>query len=182
MKTISEHVLDIVQNSVRAGATLIEIIVVENKLSDLYALTIKDNGCGMSRELLEKAANPFFTSRKTRKVGLGLSLLRQNAEAANGSFSINSTIGVGTEVQANFQLSHLDRPPAGDIWNSWYLTVIGNPDIQIVYMHQTHEGVYEIDSREVREMMNGVSLQRTEIGHALTELIKYNLEEIKASK
>jgi signal transduction histidine kinase len=140
MKTISEHVLDIVQNSVRAGATLIEIIVVENKLSDLYALTIKDNGCGMSRELLEKAANPFFTSRKTRKVGLGLSLLRQNAEAANGSFSINSTIGVGTEVQANFQLSHLDRPPAGDIWNSWYLTVIGNPDINRL-QHQTHEGI-----------------------------------------
>jgi hypothetical protein len=182
MKTISEHVLDIIQNSVKAEATVIEIIVVENILSDLYALIIKDNGCGMSREILEKAANPFFTSRKTRKVGLGLSLLRQNAEAANGSFSINSTIGMGTEVRANFQLSHLDRPPTGDIWTSWYLSVIGNPETRFVYRHQTNEGEFKIDSGEVREIMEGISLQRTEIGQALTEMIKYNLDDIKASK
>jgi len=182
MKTISEHVLDIIQNSVRAGATLIEIIVVENNISDLYALTIKDNGSGMSMELLEKAANPFFTSRKTRKVGLGLSLLRQNAEAANGSFFIDSTVGVGTVVQANFQLSHLDRPPAGDIWNSWYLSVIGNPKTRFQYRHQTDEGEFKIDSGEIREMMKGVSLKQSEIGNALTEMIKNNLEEIKASK
>jgi hypothetical protein len=182
MKTISDHVLDIVQNSVRAGATLIEIIVIENKRDDLYKLTIKDNGCGMSKEVLEKAANPFFTSRNTRKVGLGLSLLRQNAEAANGSFVMNSITGKGTEVNASFQLTHLDRPPAGDIWNSWYLTVIGNPEIRIVYRHQTQDGVYEIDSREVREMMKGVSLQRAEIGQAIIEMIKNNLEEIKACK
>jgi hypothetical protein len=182
MKTISDHVLDIVQNSVRAGATLIEIIVKENKTNDLYKLTIKDNGCGMSSEVLEKAVNPFFTSRKTRKVGLGLSLLRQNAEAANGSFCISSITGMGTEVNASFQLTHLDRPPSGDIWNSWYLTVISNPDIRIIYRHQTQDGVYEIDSGDVREMMKGVSLQRTEIGQAIIEMIKNNLEEIKACK
>jgi hypothetical protein len=182
MKTISNHVLDIIQNSVRAEATLIEIIVAENILSDIYALTIIDNGCGMSSEVLKKAANPFFTSRNTRKVGLGLSLLRQNAEAANGSFAIKSTVGKGTEVHANFQLSHLDRPPAGDIWNSWYLAVIGNPQPRIIYRHYTNEGEVEIDSEEIREMMNGISLQRSDIGKALTEMIKNNLEEINASK
>ena len=89
---------------------------------------------------------------------------------------------MGTEVKASFQLTHIDRPPAGDIWNSWYLTVIGNPDIRIIYRHHTQDGEYEIDSGEVRKMMKGVSLQRAEIGQAIIELIKNNLEEIKAGK
>src|SRR6056297_3370699 len=103
MKTISEHVLDIVGNSVSAKATLIEIIIEEDKKNDFYSLIIKDNGCGMSAEVLKQATNPFFTSRTTRKVGLGLSLLKQNAENADGSFTIDSTPGEGTLVKAVFQ-------------------------------------------------------------------------------
>ncbi|MEE4286141.1 MAG: ATP-binding protein [Mariniphaga sp.] len=182
MKTISDHVLDIVQNSVRAKATLIEIIVEEDKKSNLYNLAINDNGCGMSREVLEKAANPFFTSRNTRKVGLGLSLLKQNAEAANGSFKINSEPGHGTEVEVAFQLNHLDRPPMGDIWNTWFLNLLSHPEIRWIYRHRTPEGFFEMDSAELLKMLEGVSLQQKEIKQAIIEMIKNNLNNIKASK
>jgi hypothetical protein len=182
MKTISDHVLDIVQNSVRAEATLIEIIVEEDKKSNLYNLTINDNGCGMSREVLEKAVNPFFTSRTTRKVGLGLPLLKQNAEAAGGLFKINSEPGKGTEVKAVFQLEHLDRPPTGDIWNTWFLNLLSYPGIRWIYRHSTEEGFFEMDSEELLKMLEGVSLQQKEIKQAIIEMIKNNLDEIKASK
>lgn len=182
MKTISDHVLDIVQNSVRAKATMIEIIVNEELFNNLYKLEINDNGCGMSREVAEQAVNPFFTSRNTRKVGLGLPLLKQNAEAAGGWLTISSEPGKGTKVQAVFLHNHLDRPPLGDIGTVWYLTVLSNPAIRLVYKHQAVNGSFEIDSEEIRAMVEGVSIQQKEVREAILELIKNNLEEIKASK
>lgn len=182
MKTIADHMLDIVQNSVRANATLIEIIFTEDKKNDLYAVKVTDNGCGMSREVLQQATNPFFTSRNTRKVGLGLSLLKHHAEAANGSIKLHSEPGKGTEMTAVFQLSHLDRPPLGDIWDVWYLILIGNPTIRLVYRHQTEQGIFTSDSEELKHVLGGVSLQQKEMKCAVIEWIKNNLEDIKASK
>src|SRR6056297_3434391 len=179
MKTISEHVLDIVQNSVRAKATLIEIIVNENKENNLYTLIVKDNGCGMPEEILRQATNPFFTSRKTRKVGLGLSLLKQNAENANGSFTIDSTPGEGTLVKAVFQKSHLDRPPLGDIWNTWCYTLLSNTRIRFIYRHFADAGSFEIDSKEITELLEGVSPGQKEVREAIIELIINNLKEIE---
>jgi hypothetical protein len=181
MKTISDHVLDIVQNSVRAGATLIEIIVNEDKKNNLYALTINDNGCGMSREVLEQAVHPFFTSRSTRKVGLGLPLLKQNAEAAAGSFDIQSEPGKGTSVTAIFRHRHLDRPPLGDIWETWYLTMLGYPRIRLVYKHQTQKGLTEVDSNVIKEMLDGIPPRQKEMKQAIIEWIKNSLIEIEAS-
>jgi anti-sigma regulatory factor (Ser/Thr protein kinase) len=177
MKTISEHVLDIVQNSGRAKATLIEIIVEEDKINNLYTLIITDNGCGMSPGVLNQAANPFFTSRKTRKVGLGLSLLKQNAEKAGGSFSVESSLGEGTTVKAVFQHSHIDRPPLGDIWNAWYFTVLSHNSIRITYEHRTGAGKFKIDSEEIKEMLGKVSLKQKDIKGAIIELIINNLKE-----
>jgi len=107
MKTISDHILDIVQNSVKAGATLIEIIVREKWNDDLYTLEIRDDGCGMDSETAARALEPFFTSRTTRKVGLGLPLLRQNAMQTGGSVAIDSEPGRGTAVTARFGYSHV---------------------------------------------------------------------------
>jgi anti-sigma regulatory factor (Ser/Thr protein kinase) len=182
MKTISEHVLDIAQNSVRAKATLIEIIVNEDKTNDLYSLIINDNGCGMNSEVLKQATNPFFTSRTTRKVGLGLSLLKQNAENAGGSFSVDSEAGKGTTVKAVFRHSNIDRPPLGDIWNTWYFTLLSNLNIRLIYEHKTNFGNFEIDSKEVLEMLQGVSLQQKEIKEAVIGLIINNLRDIKVVK
>ena len=182
MKTIAEHILDIVQNSIRAKATLIEIIVAEDKKNDFCTIEITDNGCGMDEQTLKLAANPFFTSRSTRKVGLGLSLLKQNAEKTGGAFSIVSKVNEGTRVKAVFRLSDFDRPPLGDIWNTYYFTLVGSKDLELNYRHETEKGNFKISSRELRETLQGVPLVQKEIKEAINEMIKNNLEEIKASK
>lgn len=182
MRTISEHVLDIVQNSIKAKATLIEIIVEEDKINDLCLLIIKDNGCGMNDETLRKAANPFFTSRNTRKVGLGLALLKQNAESTRGRFILDSKLGVGTKVEAGFQLSHVDKPPLGDIWETLYLTLLSYTKGKLVYQHKTKQGEFRIDSGELREMLGDVSFQQKEIRDGIIEWIKTNLDEIEVTK
>lgn len=182
MRTLSEHVLDIVQNSIKANATLIEIIVEENKINNLCSLIIKDNGCGMNKETLRKAADPFFTSRNTRKVGLGLSLLKQNAEASGGSFKLESKLGEGTKVEAIFQLSNIDKPPLGDIWETFYLTLLSYTLGELSYKHKTEKGEFSIGSGELREMLGEVSIQQKEIRDGIIELIKNNLEDIEAIK
>ena len=181
MKTIADHILDIVQNSIRAKATLIEIIVVENKKKDFCKITIKDNGCGMEEAIREQATNPFFTSRNTRKVGLGLSLFKQNAERTGGSFQLISEVNKGTEVNAVFRMSNIDRPPMGDIWDTYYFTLISNPDVVLNYRHETEEGKFEMLSQEIKTMLGGVSLLQREIKEGIIEMIKNNLKEIKAT-
>lgn len=182
MKTLSDHILDIVQNSVSAKATLIEIIVEEDKIKDICSLIIKDNGCGMSKETLAKAVNPFFTSRTTRKVGLGIPLLKHNAEAAAGSFSLKSELNVGTVLQAVFQLSNIDRPPLGDIWETLYLLFLTYNDGNLVYSHQSDKGKFQISSEELKEALGDVSYQQKEIREGIVELIKTNLQEIEVTK
>lgn len=182
MKTLSDHILDILQNSVNARATLIEIIVEENKKKDICSINIIDNGCGMDEETLKLATNPFFTSRKTRKVGMGLSLLKQNAEQANGSFSLKSKLGEGTRLKAIFQLSHIDKPPLGDIWETFYLTMLSNKSINFLYQHKTEKGVFQIQSTEIREMLGEVLLKQKEIRAGILELIKNNLKDIESLK
>ncbi len=179
MKTLADHILDIVQNSIRANATLIEIMVEEDKNSDICTLKINNNGCGMSAETLKNATNPFFTTRNTRKVGLGLSLLKQNAEMANGRFNIQSELNKGTEIEATFQLSHFDRPELGEVWDTFYLTILGNKNVEIIYEHITNKGSFRISSTEVRNSTEGVSLQQKEIREAITDLIKNNITDIQ---
>lgn len=181
MKTISEHILDIVQNSVRAKATLIEIIVEEDKKNDIYSLKIQDNGYGMDRQTLQHATEPFFTSRNTRRVGMGLPLLKQNAEQSNGKMIMKSKVGEGTEIDAFFQLSNIDRPPLGDVWNTCYLIFLSEEKTEVKYIHKTAEGVLEISSKEIREMLDGTPLNNKDIKNGIIELIKNNLTDIKAT-
>jgi len=145
-------------------------------------LIIKDNGCGMSEEIVKQAANPFFTSRTTRKVGLGLSLLKQNAETSGGSFKLESESGIGTRVEATFKLSNIDKPPLGDIWETYYLTLLSFTDGVLDYRHVTEKGNFGINSGELRKMLGVVSIQQKEIRDGIIELIKTNLEEIEATK
>ncbi len=182
MKSISDHILDIIQNSVRAGSNLIEVIVCEDKASDIYAVEIKDNGKGMTPEQVEKATMPFFTTRTTRKVGLGLPLFRQNAETAGGSMKISSEPGIGTTVRAEFGLSHIDRPSMGDIAGVFILSAIGHPGIIFRYSHTTDHGNFSINTAEIEEMLESVPLQTSEVRKAVAELIENNLALIKASK
>lgn len=179
MKTLSDHILDIAQNSINAKSTLIEIMVDIDKIKDLCFLKIKDNGSGMNKEMLEQATNPFFTTRKTRKVGLGLSLLKQNAEMANGNFTIQSELDKGTMVEAVFQFSNIDRPELGDIWNTLYLTMLSNENVELIYEHKTNRGSFKFTSNEIRKSIEGISMQQKEIREAITDYIKNNITEIQ---
>ncbi len=179
MKTLSDHILDIIQNSIRAGATLIEVMVEENKIDDICTLQIIDNGCGMDKKTMEQATNPFFTTRKTRKVGLGLSLLKQNAEMANGKFTINSEVNKGTTIEASFQFSNVDRPELGDIWDSLYLTMLGNENLELIYEHITNKGSFKFSSSEIKSNIEGVSMQKSEIRNAIIDFIRNNIKDIQ---
>lgn len=168
--------MDILQNSTRAGAHNITLEVIENHSADTLTLRFIDDGCGMDEETLAKVLNPFFTTRTTRKVGLGLSLLKQNAEQTGGSLQISSQKGKGTTVTATFGLTHLDRPPMGDLAGGVILTVSAYPDIRFVFHYQRDELDYTFDTQEVLEILDGVSIQDPEIIRALTEMVAENIK------
>ena len=115
MKELSLHILDIAQNSVKAGATLIQITIEEDTVADTLRITVADNGCGMDKDLLQRVRDPFTTTRTTRKVGMGIPLLEAAAVQCGGGLDIQSQPGVGTTLTAWFGLSHIDRAPVGDM-------------------------------------------------------------------
>lgn len=172
------HIMDIIQNSVRAEASLVELKITESMKQDLFSISIKDNGFGMSEEMLAKAIDPFFTTRTTRKVGLGLSLLKQNAEMTGGRMEISSKEGVGTELEVIFSHKHLDRPTLGDIAGTMVLLVGANPEMDFIYTHITDEGEYVFDTKEVKEVLDGMPVSDANIMQYLKEMIKENLNTI----
>lgn len=179
MKDLSLHILDIAQNSIRAEATFVEITIEENIPSDLLSITICDNGFGMNPETVERVIDPFFTSRTTRKVGLGIPLLKMNAERCGGRFTITSEEKVGTEVIATFSHSNIDRPPLGDIAGVVVILVTANPALEFVYQHTYNGRAYCFDTREVKEALDGLPINDLKVVRFLKEMIKENLDEIQ---
>jgi anti-sigma regulatory factor (Ser/Thr protein kinase) len=178
MKDLSLHVMDILQNSTRAGATKIELVIVEDVNKDTYTLQFVDNGCGMNEETLQKVIDPFFTTRTVRKVGLGLPLIKQNAERTGGSFRIQSQPGQGTTVQVVFSHQNIDRPTLGDIAGAVVLTASAFPNIHFIYKHIKNGKEYVFDTVEVNEVLDGISIQDPEIIQYLREMITENLKEM----
>jgi Histidine kinase-, DNA gyrase B-, and HSP90-like ATPase len=181
MKDISLHVLDIVQNSISANATMIEISIGENQVENTYCVRIKDNGKGMTPEMAKKVSDPYVTSRTTRKVGLGLPLLKLNAERTGGHLSITSDLGKGTEVEALFVYNNIDRIPLGDMAGTIVILASANPLIEFVYSHTVNGEQYIFDTREIKEALDEVSISDVHIFKYLKEMINENLQEIKAS-
>lgn len=178
MKDLSMHIMDIIQNSVRAEASLVELDIVEDPPNDLYSMSISDDGCGMSPQMMERVTDPFFTTRTTRKVGLGLALLKQNAERTGGSMTISSEQGKGTIVKVLFSYSNIDRPVLGDIAGALVLMVSSNPDMDFVYSHVTPVGEYVFDTRDVKQVLEEVSVSDPQIMTYLKELIRENLKSL----
>ena len=158
MKELSLHILDIAENSISAGATRIEIIVLERKVMDRLSIEIRDNGCGMQPEMAAAVTSPFVTTRTTRKVGLGIPLLKAAAEACHGSFALESTPSIGTTIAVEFQSSHIDRMPMGDLAGTWLTLLVSHPDITWVFEHRTDEGEFRLDSGELIPILDGLSI------------------------
>jgi hypothetical protein len=158
MQDLSLHILDIAENSVAAQASKIEIILVEDQTKDLLSIEVIDNGMGMDEETQKRALDPFFTSKKVRRFGFGLSLLSESAKAANGRLTIESERGKGTRIRADFQSSHIDRKPLGDMGQTIITLVIGNPDIDIIYVHEKDGYKYIFDTRKIRSRLKSIPL------------------------
>jgi len=179
MNDLSLHILDIVQNSITAGANLIGIDVIENIPENTLTICISDNGKGMSPEQVANVTDPYFTSRTTRKVGLGIPLFKQNAEMSGGRFCIESELGKGTIVIAVFGHNHLDRPPLGDVANAVVLLVSSNPAIDFVYTYGFNEKTYIFDTKEVKEALGEMPINMPQVIRMLTEMIQENCDDLK---
>lgn len=179
MKDISLHILDIIQNSIVANASLIEISIVEDDINDLLSISIKDNGKGMSKELCESVTDPYTTTRSTRKVGLGIPLFKQNAERTGGSLTISSQLGVGTTLIAKFVPSNIDCLPLGDIASVIALSSSGNPSVDFIYYHKKNSNLYTFSTLDIKEILGEISIATPSVSKYLKEMIQTNLEEIQ---
>jgi anti-sigma regulatory factor (Ser/Thr protein kinase) len=181
MKDLALHILDILQNSVAAGATMIKLRIDEIPDEDRYMVKFTDNGKGMDAEMLKHVTDPFFTTRTTRKVGLGLPLLKQNAERTGGSLTIKSEPGRGTEVDVLFAYNHIDRLPTGDIAGTLALTASSYPAIDFKYTHNTPQGTFIFDTAEIKDTLGDLAISNPMVIAFMKDLIRDNLKEIKAS-
>lgn len=171
MKELSLHILDISENSVNAGATRIEITVIENIKKDILTISVKDNGKGISAEKMEHIDDPFITSRTTRKVGLGIPFLKAAAEACQGGMQIRSKVGQGTEIEVTFQHSHIDRMPLGDLQATFLDLLIGYPQINWMFHYQVDDRVYTLDDQSLKAALEGVPLSEPAVIGYLKEEI-----------
>ncbi|MGQ7869095.1 ATP-binding protein [Sunxiuqinia sp. sy24] len=182
MNELALHILDIAQNSIRAKAHLVEIRLEEQPAEDRYSIVIEDDGHGMSTAQLEQASNPFFTTQTTRKVGLGLPLLKHNAEQTGGSFHLHSEEKKGTQLHVNFGFQHIDRPILGDMAGSLLILVSNENNTEVHYTHQTPKGKFEFDTREIKKELDGIAISTPEVRNFLLEMIRENLEQIQISE
>ena len=178
MQELSLNSLDIAQNSVRAGAKLIEITVDEQPEQDLLTITVADDGCGMTEEQVRRVTDPFFTTRTTRKVGLGVPFLKMAAEMTGGALTIDSKVGEGTVLTASFGLGHIDRMPMGDIAATICSLVQCNPDIDFVYTYRRGTGAFSADTRQFRQILEGVPLSDPQVVGFIGEFIRENTAEL----
>jgi hypothetical protein len=175
------HILDIVENSVRAGATLVDILIREDRSKDRFLMRITDNGGGMTPEEREKALDPFYTTKKVRRVGLGLPMLSDAADRTGGKMTLCSELGTGTVVEAVLGLSHIDRQPMGNIVSTLITIIVGNPGIDLLYRHEVDGRKYLLDTRDIKKALEDVPLSHPEVTGFLREQITEGLTDIGAS-
>lgn len=180
MKELSLHILDIVQNSISAGAGTVKISISESCADDVLVISVEDNGCGMSREFVSRVTDPFTTTRTTRKVGLGIPLFMLAAQQAGGSFDINSREGAGTTVTARMVRSNIDRSPIGDMAGTIVNLISVNPCITFIYLHKTDSGEFLFDTNQIKEILGDVSITDYSVLTWIKDYINENLNEIKA--
>ena len=178
MRELSLYILDIVQNSIAAEATIIEIVINEELARDIIEITIIDNGQGMTADQLKKVADPFYTSRNTRRVGLGIPLYKAHAEECEGDFFIASQVDQGTKVFASFKYSHIDRVPLGNIVATIITIISGNKDLRLIYKHSYNGQQFTFDTEEVKGYLAETPINSPLVLHWLKDYLQENLFNI----
>ena len=178
MEDLSLHILDIVENAIAAKARKIDVVIMEELNEDRLVIEIIDDGIGMDEQVKEKATDPFFTTRTSRRVGLGLSLLAQAAREAGGMLRIESELGKGTKVTATFQYHHIDRKPLGNMMETMTTLLLGNPELSISYTHKKEGKSYSLSSQWLKERFKNRSLTDPEVIQWLRKYLKEGLAQI----
>lgn len=178
MRELSLHILDIAENSVSAGSSRVEVSVIEDMVNDRLSIVIGDNGKGMDAETVKRVVDPFVTSRTTRKVGLGLPLLKAAAEGCNGDLIIESEPGVGTTTQVTFQHSHIDRMPLGDLAETWLTLLLGSPEVNWVFHYQVDDEIFFMDDLELKRELDGVSFTEPGVIRIIREMIRDGVDSV----
>ncbi len=178
MKELSLHILDIVQNSIRANAAKIELIIEELPLENKLNICIRDNGCGMSEALLKRVRDPFTTTRTTRKAGLGIPLLEAAAVQCGGGMEIESVEGEGTTVRVWFEYFHIDRAPLGNMAETVVTIVSGAPEITFVYRHAYQGKSFLFDTAEIRSVLGDVPCDAPEVLAWIRDYVQEGLAEL----
>lgn len=182
MKEISLHILDIAENSVNAGADRIKISVIENIKKDRLIIQVTDNGKGMDANTVAVISDPFVTSRKTRRVGLGIPFFKAAAEACDGFLKIQSELGIGTTINVEFCLSHIDRMPLGNIEDTVSNLIIGYPEVDWLFSYQADDQTFCIDSKEIKEVLGDVPLSEPTVINFIRQQVKEGVEAIRITE
>lgn len=176
VQDLSLHILDIVENSLAAGARRVEIRIAEDLQEDRLRIEIIDDGCGMDETMVKQALDPFFTTKTTRRVGLGLPLLTEACRICNGELCLQSCPGQGTKVKATFQHSHIDRKPLGQMGDTLITLIVGHPEVDLLYEHRKNGKVFSLDTREIKSDLGDIPLNAPQVVSALRTLILSGLE------
>lgn len=174
MTEISLNILDVAENSTQAGADFITILVAADTEADTLTVRLTDNGCGMTKEEVSKVTDPFYTSRNTRRVGLGIPFFQYAAECTGGTFTIESEPGTGTKVTAMFGLSHIDRMPLGDINSTIETLITCHPGIDFLYIYRYNKASFELNTRKFREILYDIPFDTPEVSAFIKEYLCEN--------
>ena len=181
MEDISLHILDIVENSIRAEANKIKIRIREDEEKDLLSIEIKDNGRGIDKETLDTLFDPFTTTKTTSRVGLGLPLLAESARQSGGDIDVQSTVDEGTTVRADFRYSDIDRKPLGDMVNTLVTLIIGNAHVDFSYIHEKGDKHFSFDTADIKKELDGIPLNHPEVVKSIRGYLEEGFEELGTS-
>lgn len=182
MKELSLNILDVAENSVKAGASLTQILLTEQ--GSVLTLEIVDDGCGMSEDAVRSVVDPFYTTRTTRSVGMGIPLLKLACEQTEGELSISSTTAQadpanhGTHVTATFNMDHIDFTPIGDVSATILTLIQGHPNTDFLFRHTKNESVVELDTRKLREVLEDVPLNSYDVMEWVGEYLREQYEAL----
>lgn len=179
MRELTLHILDIANNSISAGADKISVNIVENQNDDTLTIEILDNGRGMSPDMVARVTDPFVTSRTERKVGLGIPLLKFAAESCNGWLDITSELGKGTQVRVQFQLSHIDRMPLGDIADTFLTLELGTSNVNWIFSVKRDDQEFYFDDFELKKELEGIELTQPDVIRFIRSIFEDGIQELK---
>jgi hypothetical protein len=174
LEDISLHILDIAENSVRADAKKISIVVAKDSANDILSIEVIDDGKGMDAETLIQVRDPFFSTKK-KKTGLGIPLLTQAAEQTGGKLTVESTPGKGTRIAVTFCWSHLDRPPMGSLTDTILTLIAGHPELEYIYEEREGSHAFQFDIREIKKELEGIPVTDPAVLNAIRDLLKQNI-------